>query len=400
MPDTMHMGIAPGRHGRAHSGSVNWGSIDLNLLIVFDALMQEHNLTRAGRRLGLSQPATSHALARLRQMLNDDLFIRAPDGMRPTSRAQQMAEPIRDALSALRLTLEPEAFEPAQSTRAFTLVVNNYAARAVVPALARKVAVAAPNVTLDVRPVGQVDVLDQLDAGTVDVALSRLVDGGERFKCVRITDDDYVALLDRSHPAATAEDLSPDWLAAIPHVDITSSGDDTSFIDEALAERGLVRRVAARVPFLSVVLMLVGADRLAVVPRRAGMDLAAICPLVVKELPFAVPRIALSMIWHRRLDNHPAQRWLRTMIRASVRLLREIRNGWLRGQISSLASMMRGFVSTEETEDNEGKQGLQDYGTMGNRSVGQWSVVFLFLRPANSNRPRLKKGVTSPKFRP
>src|SRR4051794_22421183 len=114
---------------------MNWGSIDLNLLIVFDAVMHERNLTRAGRRLGLSQPATSHALARLRSMINDDLFVRTPDGMQPTPRAEQMAEPVRDALRALRVTLEPDAFDPAESTRGFALAVNNYAARAIVPTL-------------------------------------------------------------------------------------------------------------------------------------------------------------------------------------------------------------------------------------------------------------------------
>ncbi len=292
--------------------------VDLNLLIVFDALMQERNLTRAGRRLGLSQPATSHALARLRHMLKDDLFIRSPDGMQPTPRAEQMAEPIRDSLRVLRLTLEPEDFDPAQSSRCFTLLVNNYAARAVVPSLARKVAEQAPNVTLDVRPVGLSHVLDQIDAGVADVALSRLVDGGERYKCVRITDDDYVALLDKDHPVADKTRLSAERLAEIPHVVITSSGDDTSFVDEALEARGLSRRIAIRVPFLSIVLMLVGADRLAIVPRRAAHDLSLICPLVFKELPFPSTRITLSMIWHRRLDNHPAQRWLRNMVRASA----------------------------------------------------------------------------------
>ncbi len=303
---------------RARSPGLNWGTIDLNLLIVFDALMQEHNLTRAGRRLGLSQPATSHALARLRQMLHDDLFIRTPDGMQPTSRAMQMAEPVRDALRVLHLTLEPEDFDPTQSTYNFTLLANNYAARAVVPPLAHKVAEAAPNVTLDIRPIGAADVLDQLDAGAADVALSRLVDGGERFKCVCITDDDYVVLLDQRHPVASEPVLSAERLAEIPHVVITSSGDDTRFIDEALEQRGLSRKVATRVPFLSIVLMLVGADRLAIVPRRAANGLALVCPLVAKELPFASARIELSMIWHRRLDNHPAQRWLRNLIRASV----------------------------------------------------------------------------------
>jgi DNA-binding transcriptional LysR family regulator len=208
-------------------------------------------------------------------MLNDELFVRAPDGMQPTPRAQQMAEPIRDALRVLRLALEPETFDPAQSSRGFTLAVNNYAARAVVPTLARKVAEKAPNVTLDIKPVGLINVLDQLDAGGVDVALSRLVDGGERFKCVRITDDDYVALLDRQHSAARETAFSAEILASIPHVVITSSGDDTSFVDAALEQRGLARRIATRVPFLSIVLMLVGSDRLAIVPRRTANDLAS-----------------------------------------------------------------------------------------------------------------------------
>jgi DNA-binding transcriptional LysR family regulator len=294
------------------------GALDLNLLIVFDAIMQERNLTRAGSRLGLSQPATSHALSRLRHMLHDDLFVRAPEGMQPTPRAMQMAEPVREALRTLQLTWEPEAFDPACSACSFTLLADNYSARSIVPKLVDKVSEAAPNVIFDILPLDRSDLLDQLDAGSADVALGRLVDGGERFKCVWIVDDDYVALMDRQHPAASEDDLSAERLAQIPHVVITSSGDDTSFVDEALERSGLERKVAMRVPLLSMVLMLVGSDRLAVVPRRVANSLARVCPLAVKELPFAPPRIEISMIWHRRLDNHPAQRWLRGLIRASV----------------------------------------------------------------------------------
>jgi len=297
---------------------MNWGSIDLNLLIVFDVLMQERNLTRAGKRLGLSQPATSHALARLRTMLHDDLFVRTPEGMQPTSRAEQMAEPVRNALLTLSTTLQPEQFDPATSEREFTVAVNNYAARAVVPMLARNVGNIAPRVSLDIEPIGMRNVLDQLDAGGLDVALSALVDGGERFRCVRVMDDDFVVLLDQAHRAAADAGFSAGLLAEIPHIAITSTGDDTSFIDEELEKCGLARKIATRVPFLSIVLMLVDADRLAVVPRRVAIDLARVCPLVVKELPFASPRIALSMIWHRRVDNHAAHRWLRDMIRASA----------------------------------------------------------------------------------
>jgi DNA-binding transcriptional LysR family regulator len=297
----------------------NWGTIDLNLLIVFDVLMREHNLTRTGRRIGLSQPATSHALARLRTMLNDDLFVRTPEGMQPTARAQQMAEPVRNALLALNTILKPETFDPRSAERDFTIAVNNHAARAIVPALIRDVAKVAPGITLDIRLIGGAELTDQLDAGGTDVAIGTLTDGGDRFRCVRVADDDYVVLLARDHDAAVEPELSAELVAEIPHVSITSSGDDTSFIDDALEQRGLVRKIATRVPFLSLVLILINSNLMAVVPRRVAEDLTRICPVVVRELPFLSPHTALSMIWHRRVDNHAAHRWLRDMIKDSAK---------------------------------------------------------------------------------
>jgi DNA-binding transcriptional LysR family regulator len=192
-------------------------SVDLNLLIVFDAIMQDRSLTRAGRRLGLSQPATSHALARLRAALDDELFVRTPQGMQPTLQAEQMAEPVREALRLMQSALAPDVFDPATSTRTFNLLVNNYAARAVVPPLAMRVADHAPSVGPDIKAIGNIDVLDQLDRG-VDVALTQLVDGGERFKCIRILEDDFVALLDKNHPAATEAVFTMEHLANIPQV--------------------------------------------------------------------------------------------------------------------------------------------------------------------------------------
>ena len=300
-----------------HPAPITRSDIDLNLLVVFDAVMQERTLTRAGQRLGLSQPATSHAIARLRATLQDDLFIRTPEGMQPTPRAQQMAEPVRDALRVLRVSLEPEAFNPALSTRSFTLAVNNHAARAVVPPLTELVASLAPGVILQTQPLGRLNVFDQLDQG-VDVALTSLIDGGERFKCVRILEDDFVAVLDRDHPASRVASFTPELLAEIPHILITSGGGETSFIDEELESRGLARRIAVGVPMLSVVLMLVGSDRVAVLPRRVAMGLARVCPLLFRELPVPSPRISLAMIWSRRLENLPAQRWLRETIQACV----------------------------------------------------------------------------------
>src|SRR5271166_4356766 len=163
---------------------MNWNTFDLNLLLVFEAVMQERNLTRAGRRLGMSQPAVSHALARLRHALKDELFVRGPEGMRPTPRAERMAEPVHAALQELQVTLEADESDPAQAARTFTISANNHAARAVIPALVRRVATVAPSVVLDVQPVGMRHVLDQLDDGSVELALGTLTEGGDRFKCV------------------------------------------------------------------------------------------------------------------------------------------------------------------------------------------------------------------------
>src|SRR5579859_7050896 len=128
---------------------MNWGAFDLNLLIVFDAVMQERSVTRAGSRIGLSQPAMSHALNRLRYMLKDELFVRTPEGMAPTPRAEILAEPLRNVLSDLQLALEPVTFDPAASDRSFSIAVNNYAAMVLSPPLVAATRAAAPSVRLD-----------------------------------------------------------------------------------------------------------------------------------------------------------------------------------------------------------------------------------------------------------
>jgi DNA-binding transcriptional LysR family regulator len=296
---------------------MNWNAFDLNLIVVFDAVAHERSLTRAGRRLGLSQPAVSHALARLRVILKDELFVRTPEGMLPTARAQRMAGPARNALQDLRVTLESPEFDASRSSRHITIAANTYAAHAVIPAFARRVAIEAPSVVLEVRPIGAQHVLDHLDDGGVELALNALTAGGDRFKCVGLLDDDYVAILSSDNPASAEPALSIERFAALPHIAV-SSGCNMSFIDESLAGRGLARVVSATVPLNSLIMMLIGSSALAVVPRRVAADVTAVLPLVMRPLPFPSSRLELSMIWHRRLDNDPAQRWLRGMLRAAV----------------------------------------------------------------------------------
>jgi DNA-binding transcriptional LysR family regulator len=297
---------------------MNWNAFDLNLLVVFDAVAHEKNLTRAGQRLGMSQPAVSHALARLRVILKDDLFVRSPEGMLPTARAERMAGPARNALRDLRVTLEAPEFDASRSPRRFTIAANTYATHAVIPALARRLALCAPSVVLEVRPVGTRHVLDYLDDGGVELALNTLTEGGNRFKCVGLLDDEYVAILSADNPASAGPTLSTECFAALPHIDISSSCEDMRFIDEALAGRGLARVVSATVPLHSLIMMLIGSKALAVVPRRVAADVTAVLPLVMRPLPFPSSRVALSMIWHRRLDKDPAHGWLRETLRAAV----------------------------------------------------------------------------------
>jgi DNA-binding transcriptional LysR family regulator len=297
----------------------NWNTFDLNLLVVFDAVMQERNLTRTGQRLGLTQSAVSHALSRLRHMLNDELFVRSPEGMLPTPRAERMAGPIHQALQDVRVVLEADEFEPSEASRGFTISVNNYAARAVIPAFLRRVAMLAPSVVIEVRPIGLLNTLDQLDAGTAELVLDTVKEGAERFKCVGLLEDEYVAILSADHPIAGEPALSIEHLKDLPHITVTSSGDDTLFVDDALAEHGLARHIWARVPLHSLLSVLIGSRALAVVPRRVALDFKSTSPLIIRPLPFISPRVSLSIIWHRRLDGDPAHRWLRATLRASVK---------------------------------------------------------------------------------
>ena len=169
----------------------NWNTFDLNLLVVFDAVMQEKNLTRTGQRFGLTQSAVSHALARLRHMLNDELFVRTPEGMRqPRGRSGWPSRSIRRCKRCASY-LEADAFEPSQASHTFIIAANNYAARAVIPAFVRHVAARGAFGRGRGPAARQVATRSsQLDAGAVELALETLAEGGERFKCVGLLEDE------------------------------------------------------------------------------------------------------------------------------------------------------------------------------------------------------------------
>ena len=293
---------------------MNLGAVDLNLLVVFDAVMQERSVTRAGRRLGLSQSAMSHALARLRHMLKDELFIRSPKGMVPTPRSEELAVPIRAALYGLRHSLEPTQFDPANATRRFCIAVDIYAAVVLVQPLATHIYKIAPGVTLDFRAARTLDILDLLDRGESDMAIGPFAEPSERLSHQQLLQDTFVAVLRDGHPAACAQELSIETFAALPHLEVSSVQHATDFLDEALARRKLTRRIALHTPFLSAVGTLVTSDMVAVFPRRVAEELIRHHPLVIRPLSHSSPIIGTAMVWPRRLNSHPAHRWLRSIV--------------------------------------------------------------------------------------
>ena len=295
---------------------MNWRAFDLNLLVVFEALMQDGSVTRAGKRLGMSQPAMSHALNRLRYLVKDQLFIRTPKGMVPTPRAEQLALPLRHALAQMQRALEPETFVAAKASRRFSIAINNYAAIVMAAPLVTAVSAAAPRVQLDLRPSGTLDVFDHLDSGELDVVIGTFDAVGERFGSAALLQDRFVAVMRRGHPAGRGK-LSAATFGALAHVAISSSGDDTGFIDRSLATRGARRRIALHLPYLSAGAVLGQSDMVATLSQRVAEAMVRGSALQLRDLPFTSPMVRTSMLWHRKLDGYPAHRWLRDLI-ASV----------------------------------------------------------------------------------
>jgi DNA-binding transcriptional LysR family regulator len=297
---------------------VKLGTIDLNLLVVFDAVMRERNVTRAGARLGLSQPAISHALMRLRHMMNDELFVRSPKGMLPTPRAEELALPLRQALDGLQHALEPATFDPS-AKRTFRIAADNYAAIVLVAPMAGRIARDASGAMLEFRPSGTLDVFDLLDRGQLDLAIGSYPKQGERFSRRLLLKDTFVALLRKDHPAAQNREITMEKLALLPHLEISSAHHSTDFVDDALSRKKLARRVTLRAPFLSAVQILAASDSVLVLPQRVARELITRRPLVIRPLPHASPSIETAMIWPRWFDNQPAHRWLRQSVEAAIK---------------------------------------------------------------------------------
>src|SRR5882724_1682452 len=208
----------------------HFASLDLNLLRVFDALMEERSVTRAGARLRLTQSAISHALNRLRYMLADELFVRGTEGMQPTARAAEIGPRLRQALHHMQLALAPSAFDPKTTDRCFTIGATDYISALLLPEITARLRIEAPHAELRVRPLDDIDIVDELDAGRMDLVTGSFGRVPERFGQEPLYGDEMVWLMRDDHPAA-GKPMTLDLIARLPHLSIALTGSVSEAID-------------------------------------------------------------------------------------------------------------------------------------------------------------------------
>lgn len=292
------------------------GGIDLNLLVVLDALLSTRSVTGAAARLHLSQSATSHALARLRAALGDTLLVRSAGGLVPTLRAEQLAAPLAAALAGMAAAIaRPQPFEPATAQRSFTIGGADYAELVLLPPLMARLATEAPGVDLVLRSAGG-DPVEAVLRGECDVATGPDLSTNDRpgIRARTLFTERFVCLVRRDHPA-----LGKRWTAqryaALRHAFIAPRGRPGGVVDDALGRLGLRRRVALMIPhFLVAPFVIAQSDLVLTVAERVARAFATALPLAVVAPPLEIPGFSMMLLWHDRVHEDPAQRWLRRVL--------------------------------------------------------------------------------------
>jgi len=319
---------------------VDFWRLDLNLLLVFDAVMRERSVLRAGRQLHLTQSAVSHALNRLRHSLGDELFVRDTGGVRPTPRALEVAGPVAEALDTIRRSLSPPAFDPARVRCALTVVASDYVAVVVLPLFIATLRQEAPGIDVQIFPIGRTDLAAQLDSGRLDLAVSWFDHVPSRLFRTPILEEDEVLVVAKGHQLATGE-LTMQRLLQVPHlvVEFTGLGEggDTGVVDErglkrrTRIERGLTEhalrdgaaersepglRVGLTVPnYLMVPELVANSDMVATLPRRFAQQAARRYDLVLLEPPYDYPPVVVEAVWHELNHDSATHRWMRELLR-------------------------------------------------------------------------------------
>lgn len=295
---------------------------DLNLLRVFLALMEERNVTRTAMRLGITQPALSNSLSRLRELLRDPLFIRERYGMRPTPKAEELASSISMALASLDgVILGQQAFDPKVATQVFTIAPNSYVELVLVPRIVARLSERAPGITVRLTPFGADLAETGVTSGQTSVALGRITEPPDNLIVQHLMDEGFACVVRADHPRV-GKRLSKKEFEQMKHVNVIPPGRLRAGLFQALARQGLRRDVAVSVThFLAVPEMIAVTDYCATLPTILCRRLASDRRLKVVPTPVDLGTFPVEMAWHVRYRNDPAHAWLRAQIAETAKEL-------------------------------------------------------------------------------
>ena len=302
-------------------------TLDLNLLRVFDAVMTEHNLTRAANRLAMTQPAVSNALRRLRDSLDDELVIRTAHGVKPTARAEELWPIVRKALSDLEEAVAPNNFDLTTVRTTFRMAMADATAVLWLPPLMKCIENEAPGVDVRMVPLTTRDPRPMLLRADIDIAigifpgvaaqLSGATDTPVRHD--RLYSGHYVCVMRKDHPLADQE-LTLDAYCDANHLLMSFSGRAHGLGDEALAQMNRKRRILLTVnQFFTAGRVVANSDLITVLPRHLIASTGMSGSLIAKELPFELPDVHVDMLWHERDARSPAHKWLRKALTTMTR---------------------------------------------------------------------------------
>jgi DNA-binding transcriptional LysR family regulator len=303
---------------------MNIASLDLNLLRVFDALMRERSATRAGERIGLSQPAVSSALQRLRHIVGDQLFVREGNIMVPTSRATTLGPAVRAALGSIdRVFSEHSSFDPSTAIRSFRLLGSDFFSTMLMPELSQRVLESAPGVLLQFLDGGPRAVPHALSEGTIDLTLGPLIEIPEWATFQFLFKSRLVMVAKRGHPELASAgvrsgDVVPiDVFCSLPQVLCSTDGGLSTATDSALSANGRKRHIALTMPhFHSLALAVARGHLVGSMPSQFAENAARTHDLDLFELPFGDQPLDVGMYWHRRYDRDGAHMWLRDQVQS------------------------------------------------------------------------------------
>ena len=293
--------------------------IDLNLLLALDALLRERSVTRAGAAIGLSQPAMSHALGRLRELFGDDLLVRRNNDMEPTALAETLVAPLADVLGRVEaLVWSGRSFDPRTADRELAIAMTDFVEATLMPVVLPRLAVGGLRIRL--RRLGDELPERALPDGDIDLAIGTILSPPAAMRVTTLYRESFAVIVRRGHSCLAAP-WTPEAYAALAHILIAAPGDGPGMVDLALEARGLRRNVVLRTPhFLTIASLVAASELICTVPSRIA-HAAGEGHVVVLEPPVPIPGFDVQMFWHPRRERDPAVQWLREQVKDAAAVL-------------------------------------------------------------------------------